>query len=113
MKPVVSAGMVAIAVVALCTAIVVLSVLYWCELKGTDSAGATLRNIGVVGGGLIAIVLALWHSSIARRQVDDSERDSLDAQFQKAAGMLGHNDLFMRIGGIVTLYHLGCNHLNR
>ena len=105
--------MVMTTVAVMAAAIISLSYLYWNELKGPDSAGATVRNIGLVGGGLIAIVLALWRSAIAQRQAEVAEQDSLDGQFQKAASMLGHEDLFVRIGGVTVLYYLGCNHLDR
>ena len=113
MKRSIPACLVLFAVAVLATTIVALSYQHWTELKGTDSAGAAVRNIGLVGGGLIAIVLALWRSAIAQRQVEVAEQDSLDGQFQKAAEMLGHEDLFVRLGGVTTLYFLGCNHLNR
>ena len=90
-----------------------LSYHYWDALKGMDSASATIRNIGLVGGGLVAIGLALWRSAIAQRQVQVAEEDSLDNQFQKAAEMLGHQDLYVRLGGVISLYHLGSKHLDR
>ena len=105
--------MVMTTVTVMAAAIISLSYLYWNVLKGPDSAGATVRNIGLVGGGLIAIVLALWRSAIAQRQAEVAEQDSLDGQFQKAASMLGHEDLFVRIGGVSVLHYLGRNHLDR
>ena len=106
-------ALVTIIVFFLTVAIFVLSFHYWDELRGADSAGAAVRNIGLVGGGLIAIVLALWRSVISQRQAEVADRDSLDGQFQKAASMLGHDDLFVRIGGVSVLYWLGRNHLTR
>lgn len=113
MKRSIPACLVMLALAVLSTATIALSYQYWTELKGDDSAGAAIRNIGLVCGGLIAIVLTFWRSAIAQRQVEVAEQDSLDGQFQKAAEMLGHEDLFVRLGGVTTLYFLGCNHLNR
>ena len=113
MKRSVPAGLVLFVVAVSAVAMVGLSYQYWGELKGDDSAGAAVRNIGLVGGGLIAMMLALWRSTIAQRQVEVAEQDSLDGQFQKAAGMLGHEDLFVRLGGVLALYYLGSNHLDR
>lgn len=105
--------LVMIIVILLIVASFALSFHYWDELRGTDSAGAAVRNIGLVVGGLIAIVFALWRSAISQMQAEVAERDSLDGQFQKAASMLGHDDLFVRIGGVSALYYLGRNHLIR
>ena len=113
MKRSISPTLVSSVVTISVVAIIGLSYLFWDELKGTDSAGAAIRNIGLVGGSIIAIALALWRSSIAQRQVEVAEQDSLDGQFQKAAAMLGHEDEFVRLGGVITLNYLGRNHLDR
>ena len=113
MKQSIPASLVLSAVVVSAGVTIWLSYQYWDVLKGADSAGATIRNIGLVSGSLIAIGLALWRSNTAQRQVEVAEQDSPDGQFQKAAGMLGHEDVFVRLGGVITLYYLGRNHLNR
>ena len=86
---------------------------YWEELKGTDSASSSIRNIGLVAGGFAALVLGLWRSAIAQSQVEVAEHDSLDNQFQKSAAMLGHEDMFVRLARVHALFFLGSNHLAR
>ncbi len=88
-----------------------LTVDYWTELGGTGSdPSAVVRNVGLLVGGVIAIGLAIWRSSIAERQVAVSERRSLDEQFQRATEMLGHDMESVQIGGIASLRFLAHNH---
>ncbi|MDD9999837.1 MAG: hypothetical protein OXQ89_19015 [Rhodospirillaceae bacterium] len=88
-----------------------LTVEYWTELvgKGADPS-AVVRNVGLLTGGVIAVGLAIWRSSIAERQVEVSERRSLDEQFQRATEMLGHELEPVQIGGIASLRFLAHNH---
>lgn len=42
---------------------------YWGELHGDkESLSTTVRNVGLVIGGVIAILLAIWRSMVAERQ---------------------------------------------
>lgn len=84
---------------------------FWKELKGDGSE--TIRNLGLVAGGVIAIGLALRRSRIAERQAETAERDSLDDKFYRAAEMLGHELLTVRVVGVAALQHLALNHLDR
>ncbi|MCY4600141.1 MAG: hypothetical protein OXF27_09510 [Acidobacteria bacterium] len=113
MKGSVSGGFVLSAVCVFAAGTTLGSYHYWDVLRGEDSAGAAIRNIGLVAGSIVAIGLALWRSHVGQRQVEVAEQDSLDGQFQKAAEMLGHGDVFVRLGGVITLYYLGKNHLDR
>ena len=88
-----------------------LSWAYWDALTG--DSGETARNVGLLAGGIVAIALALWRSSIAERQVTAAEVGSLDEQFQRAAEMLGHEDVSVRIGGVASLRYLAMNHFDR
>ena len=90
---------------------VVLCWRYWEALQG--DSGDTIRNVALVAGAIIAIGLALWRSRIAERQVQAAERSSLDDQFQRAAEMLGHDVLSVRIGGVASLHHLAIHHFDR
>ena len=90
---------------------VALSCAYWDELKADD--GETVRNVGLLTGGVVAMGLALWRSRIAERQVEATEFRSLDEQFQRAAEMLGHDDVSVRIGGVASLHHLARNDFDR
>ena len=84
---------------------------YWTELGGRGpDPSAVVRNVGLLTGGIIAAGLAIWRSSIAERQVEVSERRSLDEQFQRATEMLGHELEPVQIGGIASLQFLAHNH---
>lgn len=85
---------------------ILLSVVYWDELSGTDSAGATIRNIGLVIAGLIALPLAIWRGIIADRQAKAAQRSLLNERYQKGAEMLGNDTLSVRLGGIYALQRL-------
>ena len=88
-----------------------LTIQYWAELGGTGGdPSAVVQNVGLLAGGVIAIGLAIWRSSIAERQVAVSERRSLDEQFQRATEMLGHDLESVQIGGIASLNFLAHNH---
>ena len=112
----------------------ILSVMYWDELSGTDSAGATIRNIGLVIAGSVALPVAIWRGIIADRQAKAAQRQSeaalrqsdaalrqsqtsqrsletaqrslLNERYQKGAEMLGNNILSVRLGGIYALQRL-------
>lgn len=89
---------------------VVLSFLYWDLLRaGTQTAesyGATIRNIGVLVGGIVALVFAIWRSIVAQEQLDVAQRGLLNDRYQKGAEMLGNSSLAVRLGGINTLLNL-------
>ena len=65
--------------------------------------------MGLLTGGVIAVGLAIWRSGIAERQVEVSERRSLDERFQRATEMLGHDLEPVQIGGIASLRFLAHN----
>ncbi len=101
---------------------------FWTEL--TDNMGqlsTTLRNIGLLCGGAIAIVLTMWRSSVSERQtkisqqqteisqqqieisqqqVSVSEQSLLNQRYERGAEMLGNEILTVRIGGIYALANL-------
>ncbi len=86
------------------------SLLSWCfweELHGTeDSISTTVRNLGLVVGGVIAVLLAIWRSLVATRQADTARQGLLNERHQKAAEMLGHDNLSVRLGGVYALQAL-------
>ena len=97
---------------------------FWCWVvtgpNGRESGSTTIRNVGLVIGGLIAIPLALWRSIVAYRQAETAQRQAETAQrqaeiaqrglvnerYQKGAEMLGSNVLSVRLGGIYALQRL-------
>ena len=76
-------------------------------LIADESGSTTIRNIGLLVGAIIAMVLAVWRSRVAGRQAATAERGLLNERYQKGAEMLGSDVLAVRIGGIYGLLHLG------
>ena len=92
-----------------------------------ESNSTTLRNVGLLIGGLLALVFALWRSLVAGHQADTSRRQAEVAQsqieiaqqqakvaqqsllherYQKGAEMLSSEILSVRLGGIYALQRL-------
>lgn len=93
-----------------------------------ESGSTTLRNLGFVVGGLLAIGFGIWRGVVAYRQAKASQdqaktsrRGLLNERYQKGAEMLGSKVLSVRLGGIYALqrlaedepeqYHLQITHL--
>ena len=89
---------------------VVLTWLFWDWLRDGESGSSTIRNVGLIIGAVIAMVLAVWRSRVAGRQAATSERGLLNDRFQKGAEMLGSEVLSVRLGGVHTLHHLAMEH---
>ncbi len=97
-----------------------LSVEYWGWLQGgTDDTSntAAIRNVALVIGGIVAILIALWRSLVAerqataaQRQTETAERVYLSDRYRQAASMLGDNELPVRLGGIFSLERLAEDH---
>lgn len=117
-------------------AIVVVSILWFSwvnwswlreEVDGMESNSATIRNVGLVIAGLIALPLAVWRGIIADRQAkaalhqseaalrqsevalgqsQTSQHSLLNERYQKGAEMLGNEVLSVRLGGIYALQRL-------
>ena len=66
---------------------------------GRESGSTIIRNLGLLIGGLSAIVLAIWRNII-------SQRGLLNERYQKGAEMLGSGVLSVRLGGIYALQRL-------
>lgn len=90
------------------------SVIYWDDLSSdNESISASIRNIAVVLGGFIALVLSIWRSYVAdlqahaaRRQSEIAQKGLLNERYQKGAEMLGSGVLSVRLGGIYALDRL-------
>ena len=88
-----------------------LLVCYWEELRADrESLSTTVRNVGVVIGGVIAILLAVWRSTVGEKQTETAQRGLLNERYQKGAEMLGSEVLSVRLGGIYALARLACEH---
>ena len=89
---------------------VILSLLFRDDLR-------VLRNLVLIWGTPLAILLALWRSLVAQRQVETAQRQAEIAQrglasnqYQRAVEMLGNNLASVRLGGIYTLYKIVREH---
>ncbi len=90
---------------------ILLSWWFWNDLRADqESLSATVRNLGLVIGGVIAILLAVWRSRVAERQADTAQRGLLNERYQKGAEMLGNAVLSVRLGGIYALQRLAGEH---
>ena len=88
-----------------------LSWFYWEDLHGDiDSVSTTVRNLGLIIGGIIAMLLAVWRSTVAERQANTAQQSLLNERYQRAAEMLGNDVLSVRLAGIYALEHLAVEH---
>ena len=103
--------------IVLTVAILVVEVLLviplWDWLAEDESASATIRNIGLVIAGSLAIPLAVWRAVVADKQASSAlhqttiaQKSLLNERYQKATGMLGHDNLSVRFGGVYALQAL-------
>ena len=100
---------------------IVSSVVFWGWLHPKDSQTASnsesVRNLGILIGGVLAFVFALWRgwvaerqAATAQRQAATAERGLLNERYQKGADMLGSDVLAVRLGGIYALQRLAEDH---
>ena len=79
----------------------------WEELGDDDeSLSTTIRNVGLVIGGVVATLLAVWRSKVAERQANTAQQSLLNERYQRGAAMLGSDVLTVRLGGIYALQRL-------
>ena len=78
-----------------------------------EEFSAVVRNVGVVSGGLIALGLAVWRSTVAARQATTARKSLLNDRFQRAAEMLGNSSVAVRIGGVKALAELAAQHMDQ
>lgn len=92
--------------------------LFWEDLRGTeDSLSTTIGDIALVIGGAIAVLLAVWRSTVGERQVDAAQRQAstvqqslLNERYQRGAEMLGGEIPSVRQAGIYALASLARDH---
>lgn len=86
----------------------------WNWLQGqpdsVESGSTTVRNLGLVLAGAVALPLAIWRSWVAQRQADTALQDLLNRRYQQGAEMLGSTVLSVRLGGIYALERLAREH---
>lgn len=71
-----------------------------------ESNGATIRNVGLLIGGAVALVFGIWRTIVAQQQLNVAQRGLLNDRYQKGAEMLGSDTLSVRLGGIYALRNL-------
>ncbi len=71
-----------------------------------ESGSTTIRNLGLVLAGLIALPLAIWRGLVAQSQANAAQQSLRNERYQKGAEMLGHDALSVRLGGIYALQRL-------
>ena len=80
---------------------------FWDRLADDrETLSTTIRNLSLVGGGAIAILLAVWRSIVASNQADTAQRSMFNDRYQRSAAMLGSDVLSVRIAGIYALEQL-------
>ena len=103
---------------------VVLSIVLWDWLSNGESGSTTIRNIGLVIAGSVALPLAIWRGIVADKQAGAAQRQAetaldqagiaqqslLNERYQQGAEMLGNNVLSVRLGGIYALARLAAEH---
>ena len=91
---------------------------------GTESGSTTIRNLGFVIAGLIALPLAVWRAKAADqqarateqqaetalRQAETAQADLRNKRYQESAAMLGSDVLAVRFAGIYALQYLAEDH---
>ena len=97
---------------------IALSISFWNWLSGGESGSTTVRNIGFMIAGSVALPLAIWRATVADRQASAAQcqaaiaqRGLLNERYQKGAEMLGNERLPVRLGGIYALQQLAEDHL--
>ena len=71
-----------------------------------ESKSTTIRNVGLLLAGFVAIWFALWRSRVASRQANTAHQSLLNERYQKAVDMLGSDQMSVRLGGIYALQAL-------
>ena len=77
---------------------------------GVESGSTTIRNVGFLIAGLIALPLAIWRSMVAQEQANTAQQSLLNERYQQGAEMLGSDVLAVRLGGIYALRSLAEEH---
>ena len=82
---------------------------WWEVLSENDTPTNVMRNMALIGGGLVAWVFAFWRSSIAGEQADVARREHQHGRFQRATELLaqhGETNSLARLSGLHALRHL-------
>ncbi len=82
-----------------------------------ESGSTTIRNLGFVVAGLVALPLAVWRARVADqqakaadKQAETAQADLLNKRYQEGAAMLGSEVRAVRLAGIYALRRLAEDH---
>ena len=121
---------VTIGIMAAVVILVVIAATSWTWLRAgasePGSNGETLRTVGLLIGGFLALCFGIWRAWVAERQSDAAQKQVeaallqadtaqnglLNDRYQRGAEMLGSKVLAVRLGGIYALQHLAEEHPN-
>ena len=116
--------------IGILAAVVVIAATTWtwlsAEASEPGSNGETLRTVGLLIGGFLALCFGIWRASVAERQSDAAQKQVeaallqadaaqnglLNDRYQRGAEMLGSEVLAVRLGGIYALQYLAEEHPN-
>ena len=84
------------------------AVIFWQDLH--DGLITTIRDVGLVIGGITATLLAVWRSTIAGQQADTAQQGLRNERYQKGAEMLASEIPSVRLAGIYALASLARDH---
>ena len=110
-----------VAGVAVVIAGAVISAIFWSWLgqphSATTTNSDTVRNVGFLIGGVLAILFGVWRALVAERQASASQGQTetgqkglLNERYQQGAEMLGSEVLAVRLGGIYALQILAAEY---
>ena len=93
---------------------VLLSWLFWEDLVADEgSLSEVIRNVGLVIGGAIAVLFAIWRSLVASRQNQAAQEGLLEERYRQGMEMLSSGGLSTRLGGVQILQALAEEHPRR
>ena len=98
-----------------------IAAIFWSWLgrphSATTTNSDTLRNLGFLIGGMLAILFGVWRALVAGRQASASQGQTeigqqslLNERYQRGAEMLGSEVLAVRLGGVYALQRLAAEH---
>ncbi|MDE2892188.1 MAG: pentapeptide repeat-containing protein [Chloroflexota bacterium] len=93
---------------------VLLSWLFWDDLVADEgSLSEVIRNLGLIIGGAIAVLFAIWRSLVASRQTQAAQEGLLEERYRQGLEMLSSGGLSTRLGGVQILQALAEEHPGR
>ena len=104
---------VTLSVVLLATEVALSVCFWWWLTSDKESVSITIRNVGLVMAGTVALPMAIWRglvanhqASAAQQQAETAQKSLLNARYERGAEMLGNNVPSVRLGGIYALERL-------